>query len=168
MRYDVYILMHDAAPFLDTTTLMFAKMALAMILGGILGTERGILARQSAGTRTFGLVAMGAAMFVIISNYVDSRYLGLVDFDPMHLMVGIVSGIGFIGGGLIIVRGDGVHGITTAAGLWIAAAIGMAVGFGLYSMSIFATILALIMFSGMWYVEQRFKHWFEQRVDNVH
>jgi putative Mg2+ transporter-C (MgtC) family protein len=160
--------MHAAAPFLDTTTIMFAKMALAIILGGILGTERAILARQSAGTRTFGLVALGAAMFVVISNYVDSNYLGLVDFDPMHLMVGIVSGIGFIGGGLIIVRGDGVHGITTAAGLWIAAAIGMAVGFGLYAVSIFATILALIMFSGMWYVEQRFKHWFEQKIENGH
>ena len=160
--------MHSAAPFLDTTTLMFAKMALAMILGGILGTERAILARQNAGTRTFGLVAMGAAMFVIISNYVDSSYLGLVDFDPMHLMIGIVSGIGFIGGGLIIVRGDGVHGVTTAAGLWVAAAIGIAVGFGLYAMSIFATILALIMFTGMWYVEQRFKHWFEEKVDSGH
>ncbi|MEK7856647.1 MAG: MgtC/SapB family protein, partial [Acidobacteriota bacterium] len=74
----------------------------------------------------------------------------------------IVTGIGFLGGGLIIFRGDSLHGITTAAGLWITAGIGMAVGFGLYSIGVFATILVLIMFTGMYWLESMFKHWFAE------
>jgi putative Mg2+ transporter-C (MgtC) family protein len=79
----------------------------------------------------------------------------------MTIAASIITGIGFIGGGLIIFRGETVHGITTAAGLWIAAALGIAVGFSLYAVAIFTTILTLIMFIGMWYVEDRFKHWFD-------
>lgn len=149
-----------ASLFMDTTTVMFGKLLLAMILGAIIGTERALVAKQAAGTRTFGLVALSACLFVVTANYVDTSYIGLVNFDPMHIAVGIITGIGFIGGGLIIFRGDSVHGVTTAAGLWIATAVGMAVGFGLFAVSLFTTILALIMFTGMWYVEERFKHWF--------
>ena len=75
--------------------------------------------------------------------------------------MGIITGIGFVGGGLIVYHRESLHGVTTAAGLWIAAAIGMATGFGLYAISIFTTILTLLILSGMWYVENRFKHWFE-------
>ena len=75
----------------------------------------------------------------------------------------IVTGIGFLGGGLIIFRAEALHGVTTAAGLWMVAAIGVAVGFGMYAVSIFATILSLVLFTGMWYMENRFKHWFDMR-----
>lgn len=147
--------------FVDPTMIMFAKLLLALVLGGVMGTERAVLARQPAGTRTFALVGLAACLFVIMSNYVDSAYLGVVNFQPLQLAAGVVTGIGFIGAGLIIFRDDTVHGITTAAGLWIVTAVGMAVGFGLYAVAIFATILALIVFTGMWYIENRFKHWFE-------
>lgn len=140
---------------------MFAKLLLAMVLGGVIGTERALLARQPAGTRTFGLVALGACLFIVISNYVTTAFTGVGDIQPTYVAAGIITGIGFLGGGLIVFRGDSLHGVTTAAGLWITTAIGMAVGFGLYSVGVFASLLTLLMFTGMWYVENRFKHWFE-------
>ena len=153
--------MHTTAQFIDPTSIMFLKLVLAILLGGVIGTERAILARQPAGTRTFGLVALGACLFVVIGNYVNVAFLGVADVQPTYLAAGIITGIGFLGGGLIIFRGDSLHGVTTAAGLWITAAIGMAVGFGMYAVSIFATLLSLLMFTGMWYVENKFKHWFD-------
>jgi putative Mg2+ transporter-C (MgtC) family protein len=153
--------MHTPAEFMDPTYVMFGKLLLAMVLGGIIGTERAVLAKQPAGTRTFGLVALSACLFIVITNYVDTAYLGIINIQPFQLAGGVVTGVGFIGAGLIIFRGDTVHGITTAAGLWIVTAIGMAVGFGMYAVAFFAAILSLIMFTGMWYIENRFKHWFE-------
>ena len=156
--------MHQAAQFIDPTSVMFGKLLLAILLGGIIGTERAILARQPAGTRTFGLVSLGACLFIIVGNYVNLSFLGVADVQPTYIASGIISGIGFLGAGLIVFRGESLHGITTAAGLWIATAIGMSVGFGLYAIGIFSTLLTLVMFTGMWYVENRFKHWFEERV----
>src|SRR5258708_7403260 len=109
--------MHTPAQFADPTFIMFAKLLLAMVLGGMIGTERAVLARQAAGTRTFGLVALGACLFVITGSYVDAAYLGIVNLEPMQIASTIVTGIGFIGGGLIIFRRDALHGVTTAAGL---------------------------------------------------
>jgi putative Mg2+ transporter-C (MgtC) family protein len=147
--------------FFDPNIVIFGKLLLAMVLGGIIGTERAVFARQAAGTRTFGLVALGACLFVVTGNYVNTAYVGMLAFDPLRVAASVIMGIGFLGGGLIIFRGDSLHGVTTAAGLWIAAGIGISVGFGMYSVAIFATLLALIMFTGMWYAENRFKHWFE-------
>jgi putative Mg2+ transporter-C (MgtC) family protein len=158
--------MQGVGQFIDPTSVMFAKLLLAIVLGGIIGTERAILGRQPAGTRTFGLVALGACLFIVMSNYVDSAYVGVANIQPLQLAAGVVTGIGFIGAGLIIFRGDTVHGVTTAAGLWITTAIGMAVGFGLYAVALFTTILALLMFTGMWWIEDRFKHWFQDH-ENV-
>jgi putative Mg2+ transporter-C (MgtC) family protein len=159
--------MHAPAEFVDPTNVMFLKLLLAIVLGGIIGTERAILARQPAGTRTFGLVALGACLFVVIGNYVNMAFVGVGDVQPTYMAAGIITGIGFLGGGLIIFRGESLHGITTAAGLWITAAIGMSVGFGMYAVSVFATLLSLTMFTGMWYVENKFKRWFgEHHPDN--
>jgi len=139
---------------------MFGKILLALLLGATIGTERSVVARQAAGMRTFGLVALGSCLLIIMSNHIDTAYLGILNFDPMRLAAGIVTGIGFLGAGVIIFRGDSVHGVTTAAGIWVAAAVGMTVGFGMYAVAIFTTLLTILMFTGMWYVEQRFKHWF--------
>jgi putative Mg2+ transporter-C (MgtC) family protein len=160
--------MHTPAEFMDPTVVEFLKLLLAIFLGGLIGTERAVLAKQAAGTRTFGLVALAACLFILISNNVDSAYLGVVNIQPLQLAAGVATGIGFIGGGLIIFRGDTLHGVTTAAGLWIVTAIGMAVGFGMYAVSIFAALLTLIMFTGMWYVENRFKHWFVEYQEDHH
>lgn len=154
--------MNSIAQFADPSVVMFAKLLLAVILGGVIGTERAVIARQAAGTRTFGLVALGSCLFVITGSFVDTAYLGIVNFDPMRIAAAIVTGIGFIGGGLIIFRGASLHGVTTAVGLWIAAAVGIAVGFGMYGVAIFSTLLVLLVFTGMWYLENRFKHWFTE------
>ncbi|KKW23613.1 MAG: hypothetical protein UY70_C0004G0008 [Candidatus Kaiserbacteria bacterium GW2011_GWB1_52_6] len=159
--------MTDISPVIaDPTLVMFGKIILALLLGVIIGTERSVVARQAAGMRTFGLVSMGAALFFLTANFVDQQYLGIVNFEPMFVVTGIVTGIGFIGGGLIIFKGDTVHGITTAAGLWVSTAVGLAVATGLYSIAIFTTLLTILVFTGMWYVEQRFKHWFIERNDS--
>src|SRR3989338_8647437 len=152
--------MRNIMHFVDPVSVQFFKLFLAMVLGGIIGTERAVLARQAAGTRTFGLVSLGACLFVVVGSFVDVAYIGAVNLDPMKMAAAIVTGIGFIGGGLIIFRGDTVHGTTTAAGLWIAAGLGIAVGFGLYSLAIFSTILTPIMFFGLWDVADRFLHCF--------
>jgi len=152
--------------FLDTELMMVAKLAIAMLLGAVVGTERAILARQAAGTRTFGLVAMGACLFVITANYVSLAFIGIVGFDPMRTAAAIITGIGFLGAGLIIYRGDTVHGVTTAAGLWIVAGIGIAVGFGMYITAVVSTLLVLIMFTAMWWVEYHFKYWFAEVVNH--
>ena len=159
--------MHTPALFIDPTVVMFAKLLLAIILGGVIGTERAVLAKQSAGTRTFGLVALGACLFIVTGNYEETSYLAAVSLDPMRTAAAIIMGIGFLGGGIIVFRGDTVHGTTTAAGLWIAAGVGIAVGFGLYAVAIFTTILSLLMFTGMWYLENRFKHWFTEHGTDI-
>ncbi|MBI5004292.1 MgtC/SapB family protein [Candidatus Kaiserbacteria bacterium] len=153
--------MHGTEQFVDTNTVMFMKLLLAMVLGGIIGTERSVIAHQPVGTRTFGLVSLGACLFILVGTYVDTAFIGILNFDPLRIAAGVIMGIGFLGGGLIIFRRDALHGATTAAGIWVATAVGMSIGFGLYALSIFATMLVLILFTGMWYVEDRFKHWFK-------
>jgi putative Mg2+ transporter-C (MgtC) family protein len=153
--------------FADTTVIMFAKLVLAVVLGGIIGTERAVMARQAAGTRTFGLVALGACLFIITANYVNIALIGVSSFDATRVAAAVVTGIGFLGGGLIVLRGQTQHGITTAAGLWISAAVGIAIGFGLYGIAIFSTILVLLIFTGMWYLENRFKHWFTEHQPEI-
>ncbi len=156
--------MNPEMHFFDPTSLQLIKLVIAMLLGGLIGTERAILAKQAAGTRTFGLVALGACLFIVIGSAVNNSYLGLVNFEPLQIAGFIVTGVGFLGGGLIIFRGQTLHGVTTAAGLWLAAGVGMAVGFGFFAVATFSTLLALIMFTGMWYLENKFKHWFEEVV----
>jgi putative Mg2+ transporter-C (MgtC) family protein len=147
--------------FVDPTIVMYEKLLLAIFLGVLIGMERAVLAKQPAGMRTFGLVAMGACLFVISGNFIDTHYLGVVNFNPSQVTAAVVSGIGFLGAGLIIFRGDTLHGVTTAAGLWVAAAIGVAVGLGMYEVSVFTTLLTLVAFTGMWFIENTFRHWVE-------
>jgi len=118
------------------------ELALAFLLSSLIGLERE-WRQKSAGLRTHTLVGVGAALFIIISKYGFNDVLsdGRVILDPSRVAAGVVSGIGFIGGGLIFVRGDIVRGLTTAAIVWITAAIGMACGAGL-------AVLALVVTGG--------------------
>ena len=125
---------------------IFLRITIAMVLGIILGAER-IMARKTAGMRTYGLVSMGAAVFVILSMVMADLYIDRTSLDPLRVMSQVIVGIGFIGAGLIIFRGDKISGLTTAAGLWVSAGIGMATGYGLYSIAIFVTILTLFIFT---------------------
>src|ERR1700742_3768299 len=116
------------------------ELALAFGLSSLVGLERE-WRQKSAGLRTYTLVGFGAALFVIISKYGFSDVLvnGSVVLDPSRVAAQIVSGLGFIGGGLIFVRRDAVRGLTTAAIVWMTAAIGMACGAGLVVLALVAT-----------------------------
>jgi putative Mg2+ transporter-C (MgtC) family protein len=115
------------------------ELALAFGLSSLIGLERE-WRQKSAGLRTHTLVGFGAALLLIVSKYGFSDVLGShVTLDPSRVAAQIVTGVGFIGGGLIFVRGDAVRGLTTAAIVWITAAIGMACGAGLAILAVFAT-----------------------------
>ncbi len=108
------------------------ELVAALILCSIIGLERE-LRRKSAGTRTHALVGLGAALFVLVSKYgfTDVLSQSKVVLDPSRVAAQIVSGIGFLGAGIIFVRRDNVRGLTTAAAVWISASVGMACGAGL-------------------------------------
>ena len=114
------------------------RLALAAALGMVIGIERTYRAK-TAGIRTHFLVALGSALFMIVSRY---GFEGTG--DPSRVAAQIVSGIGFLGAGTIIMQKHVVHGLTTAAGMWVAAGIGMASAAGLYSVAVISTVLALI------------------------
>ncbi len=120
------------------------QMLLAALLGGIIGLERDIHGR-AAGLRTHLLVSLGSATFTILSISI-SEGMGSPDFsaDPGRIAAQIVSGIGFLGAGVILKEGTNIRGLTTAASLWSVAAIGMAAGSGYYEIAIVATAVALI------------------------
>lgn len=145
------------------------KLFVAMFLGIVLGIERA-LANKTAGMRTFSLVSIGSALFVIISQQVTSEFIGLTNYDPLRVASQIIVGIGFLGAGLIIYKGPGVVGLTTAAGMWVAAGIGMAVGFGLYYIAVIATIFTLFIFLVLWFVEVRVKkysNYYRKQENNI-
>lgn len=136
-----------------TTASAIFKLCLSLILGSIVGLERKRKG-QSAGIRTFALISMGATLAMLISIYVPQVYLGLKNGDPGRIAAQVVSGIGFLGAGAIIQMKGSVRGLTTAAGIWMVAAIGLAVGVGLYALSIVATALILIILMPL----ERFEH----------
>lgn len=116
------------------------RLAAGLVLGAVIGLERE-LSRQPAGFRTHSLVALGAALFTIVSAY---AFTGPI-VDPTRIAAQIVSGIGFIGAGTILQHRGSVRGLTTAASLWAVAAIGMAAGAGLLIMAIVGTVLILVV-----------------------
>jgi putative Mg2+ transporter-C (MgtC) family protein len=131
-------------------------LALAFALSSIIGLERE-LRHKSAGLRTHALVGVGSALFVLVSKYGfrDSLAPGTVAVDPARVAAQVVSGIGFIGGGLIFVRGDLVRGLTTAAIVWMTAAVGMACGSGLVVLAIAVTGGHFVVVLGYTFLEQR-------------
>jgi putative Mg2+ transporter-C (MgtC) family protein len=134
---------------------MILSLLVAMLLGMVLGIER-FLAHKTAGMRTYTLISMGAAMFVIISQMVTAQYQ-FATFDPMRIAAQVVAAAGFLGVGAIFHHRERVSGITTASGLWVAAGIGMAAGFGLYKLAVVVTVLALFTFVVMWFLERQIR-----------
>lgn len=130
--------------FLDLYGELLIRMLVASVLGGLIGLERDLHGR-AAGLRTHLLVSLGAAVFMILSEIVSRKTIesGFLS-DPGRIGAQIVTGIGFLGAGAIIKEGVNVRGLTTAACLWIAAAIGMGAGSGNYVVAIAATVIGLI------------------------
>lgn len=135
---------------------MIIKLSIALILGVIIGLER-VWAKKTAGMRTFALVSMGSALFVIISDQAVGYYSSFSGINPLIIVAQIVAGIGFIGTGIIFSKDSKQTGITTATSLWVVAGIGMASGFGLFKLAVMATFLTLFIFIALWFVEMAIK-----------
>ena len=146
------------------------SLLLAAVLGCAIGIERKFRAKE-AGMRTHTVVCFGAALMMLISVY------GFQDFtskaDPARLAAQIVAGVGFLGAGIIVYRKNEVHGLTTAAGVWTTAGIGMACGGGMWLLAMGATIMLIFfqwLFHRKWKIFKQKKHYivrivFEQRTD---
>ena len=122
---------------------LILRLLLAGLMGGAIGFEREFRAKE-AGIRTHFIVALGSALFMIISQYAFSGR-----FDASRVAAQVVSGIGFIGAGVIIFQKNVVRGVTTAAGLWVAAAIGLACGAGMYGVAVAATLMTALCLEAM-------------------
>ena len=129
---------------------LIIRLLIAGLLGGLIGFEREVRAKE-AGLRTHFIVALGSALFMIISQYAFSGR-----FDAARVAAQVVSGIGFIGAGVIIFQKNAVRGVTTAAGLWVAAAIGLACGAGMYAVAIAACLLTLLCLEAMHFITRQY------------
>lgn len=139
---------------METFEIIF-KLTLACILGGLIGLERESLNRP-AGFRTYTLVCVGSALAMVVSIDMYFQYYRTVNADPGRIAAQVVSGIGFLGAGTIMKEGATVRGLTTAAGLWVVACIGLAVGAGMYIPAIVTTILILFVLIYFIKFEQQF------------
>jgi putative Mg2+ transporter-C (MgtC) family protein len=136
------------------------ELALALLLSSLIGLEREIRITKSAGLRTHTLVGVGAALLMLVSKYGFGNVIASnqIVLDPSRVAAQIVSGIGFIGGGLIFVQRDIVRGLTTAAGIWLTSAIGMACGAGLPILALFVTATYFLVMFGFARLSSRIIH----------
>jgi len=131
------------------------KLVLAMVLGMIIGIER-YIAHRTAGMRTYALLSMGSALFIIISEAVTRTYISSsLGLNPLHIAAAMITGIGFLGAGVMLWKESTLVGLTTATSFWTSAGIGMAVGFGFYSLAIISTVLILFVFLALWFLEHK-------------
>ncbi len=134
-----------------------ANLTVAMILGMVIGTER-LFAHKTASMRTYALVAMGSALFAIITDMAATMYAStFASINPLLMTAQIITGVGFLGAGVIFVKNNQITGITSASGLWVVAGIGMASGFGFHGIAIVTTLLTLFIFVVLWFIEQHLK-----------
>lgn len=133
---------------------LILRIFVAGVLGGLIGFEREYRSKE-AGLRTHFLVALGSALFMIISQY-GFQGVQAGRFDVARVAAQVVTGIGFIGAGVIIFQKNSLRGLTTAAGLWVTAAIGLGCGGGMYIISTVATVLVLLVLEVMHYFLPQF------------
>lgn len=136
------------------TTLL--RLCVAVVLGAVIGIERERV-ESAAGLRTHALVCLGSALAAIVSSFGfrDAGHAPNVVLDPSRVAAQVISGIGFLGAGVIIFRKEIIRGLTTAASLWVVAAVGLAVGGGLYAAAAASTVLSLAILAVMKPLERR-------------
>ncbi len=133
----------------------------AVVLGGAIGLEREINGKP-AGLRTNIIICLGAAAFTLVA-----RRLGVDAPDaPGRVAAGIVTGVGFLGAGALIQEGSGIHGLTTAAGIWLVASIGVACGMGYYLLAALTTFLALVALFGLMPITKKIRRRRQHKQDN--
>ena len=142
------------------------KLVLSLLLGAVIGIERRRKG-QIAGLRTFALISMGATLAMLISIYIPQVYFNLKNGDPGRIAAQVVSGVGFLGAGAIIQMKGSVRGLTTAAGIWISACIGLSVGAGMYLISIIATLLIIFILVNIERIEMRHNFLWESKIIRV-
>ncbi len=133
---------------------LIERIIVAALLGGLLGLERSI-AGKHAGLRTYALVSLGSALFVgvgVLASFQLSLFSGI---NPLQIAGNVVLGVGFIGAGLAAFHGEHPVELTTASGLWVAAGVGMACGFGLYALAAATAVLGVIIFTVVGKLEYR-------------
>jgi len=128
------------------------RLVIAGIIGGIIGLERELRAKE-AGIRTHFLVALGSALFMLVSKY---AFADALRFDAARVAAQVVSGIGFIGAGTIIFQKNSVKGLTTAAGLWVTAAIGLACGAGMYVEAVATVVFTVLCLEAMHFAHRKY------------
>lgn len=133
------------------------QLLLAAFLGGILGLEREYSGKE-AGFRTYSLVCLGSCLFAILSFEMFKSSTGVygLSFDPSRVIQAIAIGIGFLGAGIIVFKGAHIEGLTTAAGLWLVAAIGVAVGAGFSFLAAFTSLIGILILGGLRRIESKF------------
>ncbi len=119
------------------------RLILSVVLSGVIGLERQIR-RRAAGLRTHILVSVGSTLIMLTSIYIFDIYKDSAQMDPARIAAGVITGIGFLGAGTIIRYGEEVRGLTTAATLWVVAALGLAVGCGFYTAAFTTTVLVIL------------------------
>lgn len=142
------------------------RLILAMLIGCAVGWKRKRKG-QVAGLRTFTLISMGACLAMLLSIYVPQEYLGLKNGDPGRIAAQVVTGVGFLGGGAMIQQKGSIRGLTTAAGIWVVATLGMAVGVGMYGAAVAATALVMLVLIALEKWERKVRIGQESRVINV-
>jgi putative Mg2+ transporter-C (MgtC) family protein len=136
------------------------RLLLAAALGGVIGIERE-MRQKNAGLRTNMLIALGAALFTVMSIELSDA----AGADPTRVASQIVTGVGFLGAGAILRRDGGVHGLTTAATIWVNAAVGVAAGGGEYHLAVVGTAVTLIVLLVLWPLEKMIDRWIGKRRD---
>ena len=130
--------------FFTQNSEIILRLVVAVGLGLLVGAER-FLVHKDAGMKTHALVSLGSAVFVLISEAMVQKYINLPGLNPTMIPAQIIVGIGFLGAGSIMLYGSQLRGLTTAGGLWVTSGIGMAAGFGLYSLATIVTLLVLLI-----------------------
>lgn len=154
--------------FDQATISVTLRLFVALILGMVIGIER-VWAHKTAGMRTYALVSMGSALFVVISELIASKYVGFGGFDASRMASQIIVGIGFLGAGSIMLQGSRISGLTTASGFWVTAGIGMTAGFGLFDIAFIATLLTLFVFVVLWFIEDKLRNtkFFKEKEEEI-
>jgi putative Mg2+ transporter-C (MgtC) family protein len=151
-----------SGPAVGINLIVFFNLLGALLLGLVVGYERSYRGR-AAGMRTYGLVCMASAALTVIAGYPDHWYGGYtavsIGADPTRIILGVVTGIGFLGAGVIMREGFNISGLTTAASIWASSAIGILVGIGFYA----AAILLALLSAGCMTVVSRLEQWLPSR-----
>lgn len=137
-----------------TDTVALLRIGLSLLLGAAVGLER-MIHKHPAGVRTFMLITLGSTLATLASIYICENNMNLLNGDPGRIAAQILTGIGFIGAGLIIKTNDGVSGLTTAATIFVSAAIGIAVGVGMLLTASVTTVVVVVVLASSSFVSKK-------------